>query len=385
MEELNDLLVYGIVSSKNNTVWLSTNQGIYKLNTVTQEIHNYGIQHGSGASNFNPNSFLQRSNGEIWFGSVEGITVIHPGVSSSEVPLRKINLVNLLLNDEPVPWLECALTGSTNINELMKIKLPYRDNTVRLEFTAIDYAGPYHPVYLYRMVGVDDHWIESKAMGSVRYANLEHGEYTFIVKAKNHPAGQQAATRVLKIDIQAPLYQRGWFVQLMLLLFFLIILLSVRLYTKRKEKFQQLVFEKRMALESERLRIANDMYDDLGSGLSALSLKAKLMAEQPASPELQTQLKEIAGTANRLTQTIRETIWTISSKNDTIDNLVTHLHQYGLDYFNGTPVDCQVEIMQEQILTSIPGSHRRELYLAFKEALHNIIRILYNGMDSNCR
>jgi signal transduction histidine kinase len=300
--------------------------------------------------------------------------VIDPDQVMVDAPASHINLTNILVNDDAAPWLVCHETGASNVTELKSIDLAYQNNTLSFEFTAMDYAGPDHAIYEYRMTGIDGNWINSQHHGFARYVNLHPGQYTFEARVVNQNQGTYSPVRSIIILIRTPFYQTSWFRMLVIVFCIFLFVFFFRMYEKRKRKLQQLEFAKRIALESERLRIANDMHDDLGSGLSALSLRAKLLAEQTSQPELRSQMNDFVNSANRLSQVIRETIWTINSKNDTIDNLITRLHQYAMEYFSGPAIRCTVDLMQEQIHTSISGSHRRELYLAYKEALHNVVK-----------
>ena len=366
--------INGIVTETENRIWISTNQGIYCLEPLSETFRQFDLSNGIGTMTFNSNAFLKRNNGEIWFASHDGITVIPPGLKFEEVPLNHINITNILINDLPPQDLACERTRATNIAELQTIRLPYDNNTISFEFVAFDYGGPGHPLYEYRLKGLEDDWVRNEHSNFARYADIKAGDYIFEVRAKNGTDPSYSPTRSLAIHIISPLYQRTWFITLMTLVIMAIAYWVVMLNEKRKRRIQQLIFDKKLALESERLRISNDMHDDLGSGLSALQLRTKILAQQVEDPGLKSQIKELESNADNLSQKIRETIWTINSKNDTIDNLVTKLHQYAVDYLEACSISCKVELMLELNLTPIPGTDRRELFLVFKEALHNIYK-----------
>ncbi|MEP6796291.1 MAG: triple tyrosine motif-containing protein [Saprospiraceae bacterium] len=374
LDFLHSIIVYGIVPVDDRYVWLSTNHGIYNLDLKKLTYEWYDLNNGAGPMAFNPNSFLRRTNGEIWFGSLDGIIVFDPSKESHTSPISNLYISKILINDSETRLLTCAQTGATNVAELKYIKLPFSNRTLSFEFTAFDYEGPDHATYEYRMKGIDVDWIVSDHGGFARYANLRPGDYRFEARSGNGSPDSYSPIRSLDIRIIAPFYQQWWFISIALVLAGLLFFLIVRFFEKRKQELQRLAYENQLAIESERLRIANDMHDDLGSGLSALSLRAKIISSQLKEPGLQSQMEELVGNTNRLTRQIRETIWTINSKNDTIDNLVTRLHQYSLEYMENSGITCNIELMEEQIHTPIPGAHRRAIYLTYKEALHNIVK-----------
>jgi signal transduction histidine kinase len=275
-----------------------------------------------------------------------------------------------MINDAEDSTIVCSITGASNIDEFKALRLPYSKNTLSIDFSGIHYGGHNQATYSYRMKGADDAWITSKT-GFVKYTHLAPGDYTFevspVIDGKN-----ESFIKRLDIHIRAPYYSTGWFLIGIIVLSASFMVVIVRYFQQRREQIQKLQFEKRLALESERLRIASNMHDDLGSGISAISLRAKMLADQPQHPSLQKQLQELSAQTNLLSQQIRETIWTINSGNDTVDSLITKLHQYATDYFEGSGIQCEIRLMPELMTEPISGNHRREIYLSFKEALHNI-------------
>lgn len=371
--ELTHLTVFGIIPYRKD-VWISSDQGIYRLDTEKKSYRHLTIHNGTGTINFNRNAFLLRSNGEIWFGSQDGITVIDPEEQYIEAPDPLIHITTIQVNDELPQRLECSKTGARNVSEIRSLILPYTDNTVSFEFSAMDYSGSEHASYAYRMRGVEDTWYESGTRGFARYANLPPGQYTFEVIPGGFFNKNDLPVRSLMIAIVAPFYLQQWFIILMIVVSLLAVFLIYRTYDRRQQILRELKLEKQIAVETERLRIANDMHDDLGSGLSALSLRTRLLSDKIQDQTVRQQLEELSGSTSELTKRLRETIWTINSKHDTIDDLITHLHQYALDYFESMGIQCTINLIPEQISLPISGIHRRELYLGYKEALHNVYK-----------
>ena len=362
-------IIYGIVPIDDLQIWLSTNNGIFLLNLKDKSCISFGIQHGLGTKKFNRFCYLQRANGYLWFGSSFGITVVNPiGSFKTKVQVPIVNLTNLLVNDVNYPNLICTETGSKNIPEVKSISLPFSDNTLSFYFSVLDYGGIGNSNFEYRMEGVDDEWINNVDRGFARYANLYPGDYTFDVRV----AGWNTSVRSIKILIIPPFYHTWWFIVSSAIILIAMVWWLFRLQERRKQKIQQLQFEKRLALESERLRIANDMHDDLGSNLSAVSLRAKVIAQLMGEHKFRDQMDHLIKTTDELSQQVRDTIWTTNSKHDTVDSLVTKLHQYTLEYFKETPIDCKISLMKDRINFPISGDHRRQLFLTFKEVLHNI-------------
>src|SRR6185369_4076131 len=74
---------------------------------------------------------------------------------------------------------------SKPIDYLDKIVLAYNQNTIAIEFSAMDYTAPEKNQYKYKLVGFDDDWVSSDTRHEAIYTNLFPAEYKFIVKAAN--------------------------------------------------------------------------------------------------------------------------------------------------------------------------------------------------------
>ena len=148
--------------------------------------------------------------------------------------------------------------------------------------------------------------------------------------------------------------------------------------TERKDALlreQALLIEKQQAIETERTRIAAEMHDDLGSGLTTiryLSDKALQQAKDTAEAE---QINRIAEHSNRLVRNMSEIIWAMNARFDNAESLVSYLRRYASEFLEEHHMPLQFKIEQDS-LDTIPfsGEKRRNIFLVFKEILHNTIK-----------
>ena len=370
-----DLNVYGIIPIGDTVLWLSTNNGIYNLDLINKTCTAYTQSYGLYEAQFNLNAYAKRSNGDIWLGSPSGITVFNPKDIHDVDFSSPINLSEILINNMDVQSLNYSISNAQNILSSNALRLKYHDNTISFKFASLDYRGINFAQYEYRLLPEDAHWVSSSNRGFARFANLSSGTHEFQVRNTRELSSNEGPIKKITINIIPPLYKRGWFILLTGLVLALVSYRLNILYHRRKQKIIQLQFEKKLALEQERLRIAVDLHDDLGSSLSALSLRAKFIAEKiSGQTDTGISLNQLVENANRLTHKIRETIWTINSKNDTLDNLITRIHQFSMEYFDLSDINCEVTLPLKEMDLPIDGSHRRNIYLVCKEALHNIVK-----------
>ncbi len=138
---------------------------------------------------------------------------------------------------------------------------------------------------------------------------------------------------------------------------------------------QALLIESQQALEQERTRIASEMHDDLGSGLTTIRyLSDKALSRVKDSDEAE-QIKRIAEHSNALVRNMSEIIWAMNARFDNAESLVSYLRRYASEFLEEHQQAFQFSISDER-LEQIPfsGERRRNIFLVFKEILHNTVK-----------
>lgn len=125
--------------------------------------------------------------------------------------------------------------------------------------------------------------------------------------------------------------------------------------------------------ERERNRIAKEIHDDLGSGLTSIRLLSEI-AKVKGGQGQKKELERISETSNRLIDKMNEIIWSMNSRNDTLPNLIAYLRQVIVAYFEPLPMQLRIVIPDNIIEIHVTGKTRRNILLAVKEALHNIAK-----------
>ncbi len=138
---------------------------------------------------------------------------------------------------------------------------------------------------------------------------------------------------------------------------------------KAEEELQQ-----KMAVEKERTRIATDMHDDLGAGLTRIKFITENILEKTNDTVLQPQMEKLKTSSIELVENMSEIIWAMNEKNNTLEDLLFYLRSYSVDYCNENGLVCQF-ILPENIPQKIIGGQiRRNIFLILKESLHNIVK-----------
>ena len=123
-----------------------------------------------------------------------------------------------------------------------------------------------------------------------------------------------------------------------------------------------------------RMRLAADLHDDVGSLLSQIALQTDLLHEGLAPAEQHSaQLAEVADSSRMAVRQLNDVVWSLDAHNDTLPGLLARLRDYAHDVLHATgrPVHFQAG---EAPAVELPAAVRRQLYLIYKEALHNILK-----------
>jgi signal transduction histidine kinase len=189
-----------------------------------------------------------------------------------------------------------------------------------------------------------------------------------------YPISLNYKPQVYQAPVSQPLeiefWQRKGF-QIALLLIALVgvasgLFLGSRLFLKsRMEK----------VVRRERERIAVDLHDDLGGGLTQLVLIGETSRrEVPPDSQMAEALGRLCDQSRGLLRGMNETVWLINSQRDTIRDFASYVAKYAESFFQNSPMRCRFAI--EDDLPPLPCDLgiRRNLFLAVKEALNNILR-----------
>ncbi len=128
-------------------------------------------------------------------------------------------------------------------------------------------------------------------------------------------------------------------------------------------------------LERERARIARDMHDELGSGLTQLTLLGELvLREAPAESASRQRIQELCTRGRSLLRSMDEIVWVVNPKRDTVPDFAAFISEHAQEYLNLAAVRCRQEVMSELPAIPLDLPMRRNLLLAVKEAVRNAAR-----------
>jgi ligand-binding sensor domain-containing protein len=367
-------VVYGFLWENEHTIWIGTQKGLSKHNTSTGSFINYYIEDGICNNEFNRNSLLKDHTGKMYFGGIAGITSFYPErvpelPSSIQLFISGISVWDSRTNKEQ--------TYKGLIKNNSKIVMKPGDRSLTISMGLSDYTAPDKSNYFYRIVGLyNDEWISLGQQHTLKIESLPPGTYTLELKGASSRGTTSINTVQYNLVIKRPYYQTWWFYTLIFLVATGII------YAALLFRFMNL-----KKLEQQRIQIASDLHDEIGSLITRITIYSSSLKEGYLNPvDKNSRLDKIINISHSLSSSIRDVLWAIDARNDMTSNLADYMNEYAQNQlrYSGATVTFDASGVDKNLkLTALT---RQQLYRIFKEAVNNIskhskasyIKIIYN-------
>ena len=336
-------------------IYIGGGRGVDRLNPATGQIENFTTTDGLPSS-FVEVAYRDRQN-NLWFGTAKGLTKYVPE------PERKRQMPTILLTGLRVGG------ESQPISILGEAEIPEREFNSDQRQITVDFVGLGASLgeslkYEYRLG--DAAWTRTTER-TVNFANLAAGAYQFEVRAAtadqiySHPA-------LFSFRIAAPVWQRPWFLALLL------ILTATAGYGVYRARVARL-----LAMERVRTRIATDLHDDIGANLTKISVlsevaKQKLRTGGNGAPEFNggNLLENIAETSRESVSAMSDIVWAINPRKDSLADLTSRMRRHAEEILEQQGISLQFDSTVADL--RLTADVRRNIYLIFKESLNNIVR-----------
>ncbi len=256
--------IYLMSMDKNNNLFVGTETGLDYVyldkDRTPSKIKHYSKGEGFTGIETCQNSVFKDADGTMWFGTINGLAKYNPEnlVKNENEPVTSIGDVKLFYES-------IADTKYKNFagdwNTISHLELPYNQNHLTFDFSAVNFSNPDAVKYQWKLDGFDKDWSPVSNNHSILYSNLGAGAYTFMVKACNEDGVWNKNPVMLQFHISPAIWQRWWFITLMLLIasggiFFIFNKQKSILKAKAAEEQRKLQLEKDVVeLEQKALRL----------------------------------------------------------------------------------------------------------------------------------
>ncbi len=355
---LPDNVVCAILFDNNNIAWMSTYNGLCRYDIHNNTFSNYYQEDGLSNNEFNHNSFLKDHVGNLYFGTIDGVNILMPGI----------------LKSLPAPF-SVYVSGIKNWTvKGDEITIPVSTQTVFEKLSSSfsmgimlgisDHNNDDKTIFLYKIAGVNEHWQRVKNPHMLRMDGLPYGNYEVTIKALNDRG--QTSANILKIQVHllAPFYYRWWFFVLLLLVLAAIAYGIFRYKINALKSYQDL-----------RVQIASDLHDEVGSLLTSIGMYSDNLNQGNASATGNKQkIEKISSLSRTAILSMRDILWAIDARNDVPINLVEHIRNHAEEMLLPKDVNIHFKFQADATQRQLNGKIRQHLYFITREAINNIVK-----------
>jgi signal transduction histidine kinase/ligand-binding sensor domain-containing protein len=419
-------IIYHIVDDGADNLWLGSEAGIWRVNKadlhrcadgLTRKVRtlNYGKAEGlaslSCSGGYQPGA-RKGTDGRLCFPTTKGLALINPVNVTTNTARPPVVIEEVLVNSEPLApaiwssapgWYDggdCSASGrrpaanqptesssprraraasngrggAPPAGQGESLQLPPGSYRVEFQFAGLSFASPDRVRFRFNLEGLSPEWREVTSR-SFEYSYLPPGSYTFRVRACNSDEVWNDEGASLAFTVLPFFWQTWWFQASALVACGGLGGAGLLWVARRRVRRRVEQLERQRALERERARIARDIHDDLGASLTRITmLSQSVRGELDGQPQAAADADQIYSTARELTRAMDEIVWAVNPKHDTLDSLVTYLGRFAQHFLSAAGIRCRLDVPVHLPDWTLTAETRHNVFLAFKEALHNVIK-----------
>lgn len=384
---LPDDVICQILDDGSGHLWIGSHQGVFRMNkgalhafsegklaTVPSLVfgRHDGLPSLECTGGYQPSAWRSRD-GTLWFATTGGVAYVEPSKLAANPAPPAVTIESVIVDGQPPALASTRERPAADGAPPGVREIPAGGKHLEFQYTALCFASPDQVRFRYKLEGLDEAWHEVGPRRFAQYSYLRPGNYRFLVSACNSDGIWNETGAALSIRVLPRFWQKWWVIGLFGATVIGAMIATVhRLSTNRlRRKLQGL--ERQRAIEEDRARIARDIHDDLGAGLTQITLFSELLRRDP--PELAPEhVRQISETANFLTRSMDEIVWALNPKNDTLESLISYICSFAQEYLRSAGVKCRLEIPAHVPTAPVSSEMRHNLFLSIKEVLNNIVK-----------
>ena len=344
--------VWCITEDLQGRIYAGSSRGVDRLNAEGGGVVHYSAADGLTSGDIR--SAVRDRNGALWFASANGVSRFMPEWADTLALLPRTRITAIRIAGAPVAISEFGGT------EFGPLTVSSKENSLEVDFASSDYQSVADVPHEFRL-HPDRPWQSTNLGRIIRLNDLSPSSYDLQVRSRMPGSGSGNVCHV-RFDVVRPTWQQWWFQ-----------LICVSFAAAGTWALHLNRVNKRLALERIRTQIAADLHDDIGASLSRIyilgeAMRARLGDARSGGEEM---LNEIVGSSQRLIGEMDDIVWSMNPRRDSFADFISRLRAFGSDILERHGVEWLVET-PEMMEYQMPPDVRRQLYLLFKEGIHNI-------------
>jgi len=362
-----DRCIQQIIEAADGRLWLGTRTGIVRLGATPGEAARVyddgdGMETAECTGGFAP-AGLALADGRLLFPTLNGLACVEPArLAPAAAPALKTVL----------------LQGETTF--------PAGTRSATFRFSAQPLSEGLLARFSWQLD--DEPWTAPAEARSVSFGRLTPGPHRLRVRAIGRDGGHSAL--LLHNFTVRPLFWQSPIFRLAALLLALGVSgAAAAALTRRRAHLMLRRLARERALDLERARIARDLHDDIGAGLTRIAMLSAQGRYIPNMPQDANDLNaRIFGAARETSRALNEIVWAANPDKDDTEQVVAYLALYAENFLRDAGLRARVLLAPDLPSVRLPPSVRHPLFRAVKEALANAAkhaRAATVTLDIRCR
>ncbi|MCB9913182.1 MAG: ATP-binding protein [Planctomycetes bacterium] len=357
-----------LVEDREGNVWVGTDRdGLVCLQPRRVQM----VTPEGGVAARNTWSLLESRDGALW----AGVTRYEPGDDPERLPD---------VTNGPAVRVEGLVAGGRRLFQgvLAKVgggsgslvEVPARlRGAMQVEYSAAVFRAGDAVRYRYRLRGLSEEWVEAGTLREASYASVPPGDYRFEVEGVNKHGYWSGEPGWLEIRVEPFWHERTGVRAGLAAGVFLLVGGMVRWRMGEVKRLHRL--EKQAARAEERIRLARDLHDSLGSDLTALTMLSNVGEQEvPTAEELAGRFNQLSRRTHEALHSLRDLIWMTHPRADSLEEVASRLCEHAGRMTRAAGVKLRLEVATEMPVVVVGPEVRRNLLLATSEAVHNAVR-----------
>lgn len=250
-----------------------------------------------------------------------------------------------------------------------------QDDGVHFEWHApgMHLEGP--PLHQTLLHGVDDGWSAADATGGRKVRSLPPGHYTLAVRRVDGETDADFPLATVDFTVPTPWWRQPWAIATAAA-----VLVGGGIAVSRglaiaRARRAIADLERQREREKDRARIARDIHDSLGAGLTRMALMSENARRAACSPaDLDRRLDALYRDAQSLARTVDEIVWAVNPLHDTLAGFLAFTMQEVEDSARAGGLELDFDVPADPPDVALDAATRHHASLAVREAVQNVLR-----------
>lgn len=251
-----------VVCDNSSRVWIGTEDGLYAYLTRSGRFALFGKSDGVEPNEFIPEPHLLATNGDIYFGGINGLLHIESTytIDTSEDPIIRLN--------------DVSIDGETiSLESGESLEVPRGSKTITLSVSTLERDIFRHKAYRFQL---SKEKIYETTRPTLTLNQLPPGKYDISVSCTRRDGEWSTPVKVMTLTVPKPWYLTWWFISgCSLLVIFTFIIILVSNNRKKAQELKMAVKEQEQKVFEEKVSLLINISHELRTPLTLIMAPLK--------------------------------------------------------------------------------------------------------------